>query len=229
LSQLALPLQLQDHAVFESFWPAGNQGLVAFLSELVAGGDTPGCWIWGKPTTGKSHLLQAVCAKLGDRSMYLPLRDFFASGGKILDGLASRHCVCLDDLDAVVGDPAWELALFTLFNQMRDNGALLVVTSTAPPRISGIGLADLQSRMSMLPVFQLQELSELDRSKALQLRARHRGLDLPADTASYLLARSRRDMASLYALLDRLDAEALRAQRRLTIPFVRSVVGDIVD
>jgi hypothetical protein len=36
-------------------------------------------------------------------------------------------------------------------------------------------------------------------------------------------------MASLYALLDRLDAEALRAQRRLTIPFVRSVVGDIVD
>jgi hypothetical protein len=31
-------------------------------------------------------------------------------------------------------------------------------------------------------------------------------------------------MASLYALLDQLDAEALRTQRRLTIPFVRGVI-----
>jgi hypothetical protein len=31
-------------------------------------------------------------------------------------------------------------------------------------------------------------------------------------------------MASLYALLDKLDLEALRAQRRLTIPFVKDVL-----
>ena len=44
------------------------------------------------------------------------------------------------------------------------------------------------------------------------------------ETARYLLKRSRRDMASLYGLLDKLDLEALRAQRRLTIPFVRDVL-----
>ena len=59
---------------------------------------------------------------------------------------------------------------------------------------------------------------------ALQLRARHRGLDLPADTARFMLNRSRRDMASLYQLLDKLDLEALRAKRRLTIPFVSEVL-----
>ena len=32
-------------------------------------------------------------------------------------------------------------------------------------------------------------------------------------------------MASLYLARDRLDAEALKAQRRLTIPFVREVLG----
>jgi DnaA family protein len=67
-------------------------------------------------------------------------------------------------------------------------------------------------------------LTEDDRLQALQLRARHRGLELPAETASYLMSRTRRDMASLYELLDRLDAEALRTQRRLTIPFVRGVI-----
>ena len=48
--------------------------------------------------------------------------------------------------------------------------------------------------------------------------------ELPADTARFLMARSRRDMRSLYELLDKLDLEALRAQRRLTIPFVRDVL-----
>jgi hypothetical protein len=31
-------------------------------------------------------------------------------------------------------------------------------------------------------------------------------------------------MASLYSLLDKLDGEAMRAQRRLTVPFVRGVL-----
>jgi DnaA family protein len=67
-------------------------------------------------------------------------------------------------------------------------------------------------------------LDEHAREAALKLRARHRGLELPGDTARYLLKRSRRDMASLYELLDKLDLEALRAKRRLTIPFVREVL-----
>jgi DnaA family protein len=116
------------------------------------------------------------------------------------------------------------MALFTLFNQVTDHGGLLLVTSSAAPRETALQLADLRSRMSLLPVFQLQQLKEEDRLLALQLRARHRGLDLPADTASYLMSRTKRDMSSLYELLDRLDAEALRTQRRLTIPFVRSVI-----
>ena len=66
---------------------------------------------------------------------------------------------------------------------------------------------------------------EADRAAALQLRAGHRGLDLPDETALYLLRRMPRDMASLYALLDRLDLEALRAKRRLTVPFVRDVLN----
>jgi DnaA family protein len=50
---------------------------------------------------------------------------------------------------------------------------------------------------------------------------------LPDDAARYLVTRSRRDMASLYKLLDTLDQEALRAQRRLTVPFVRDVLKEI--
>jgi len=47
---------------------------------------------------------------------------------------------------------------------------------------------------------------------------------LPQETANYLLTRSKRDMTSLYTLFDKLDLEALKAKRRLTIPFVKTVL-----
>ena len=224
MTQLVLPLQLADHAVFASFLDHGNETLVSTLASLPSGDAGQGCWLWGAPATGKTHLLQAVCDKAGDRSVYLPLAMLASAGPDILEGLASRALICIDDIDEVVGQDSWEIALFNLFNELQESGGQLIVAASAAPRECGIILADLASRMSRLPVFQIRALDEQQRAAALQLRARHRGLELPDDTAAYMLKRSRRDMASLYGLLDRLDLEALRAQRRLTIPFVRDVL-----
>jgi DnaA family protein len=224
VSQLALPLRLADHAVFASFFAAGNEALVATLQSLAEGGPGPGCWLWGARATGKTHLLQAACARAGDRSAYIPLRELAAAGPRSVDGLARRDLVCIDDIDTVAGNAAWEEALFVMYNQIAEAEGCLVVAAATAPRATRFALPDLQSRLSRLPIFKLQALDEDQRAEALQLRARHRGLSLPDDTARYLLSRSRRDMASLYGWLDRLDAEALRAQRRLTIPFVREVM-----
>lgn len=229
MSQLALPLQLADHAVFTSFLPDGNETLVATLQELASGGDGHGCWLWGANATGKTHLLQAVCDVAGDRSAYIPLSLFDSAGADILDGLASRELVCIDDIDCVVGDDLWESALFDLCNQVFDAGGQLVVSAGSSPRECAIVLADLASRLSRLPVFQVRALDENALIAALQLRSRHRGLELPDVAARYLLKRSRRDMASLYELLDRLDVAALRAKRRLTLPFVRDVLEGVID
>lgn len=227
MSQLALPLQLADHAVFASFLNSGNETLVATLSGIAAGGEGHGCWLWGAPSTGKTHLLQAVCDTAGDRAAYVPLTMFIDTGPEILEGLASRELICIDDVELVAGQSAWETALFNLANQVFDAGAQLIISAASAPRECAIELADLQSRFAKLPVFQLHALDEEERARALQLRSKHRGLELPDDTARYLLKRSRRDMASLYGVLDRLDGEALRAKRRLTIPFVRGVLeGD---
>ena len=227
MSQLALPLRLADHAVFASFLDSGNETLVATLKSAADGRYSQGCWLWGAPATGKTHLLQAVCDRAGDRSIYLPMGTLSAAGPGILEGLGDREVVCIDDVDRIAGSDAWELALFNLFNDLDLNDGQLVVSADAAPRECGFELADLASRMTRLPVFQLQALDEGRLAAALQLRAGHRGLELPDETAAFLLKRSRRDMASLYELLDKLDLEALRAKRRLTVPFVRSVLrGD---
>ena len=224
MSQLALPLQLADHAVFASFFDAGNESLVATLNAVTEGADGPGCWLWGEPATGKTHLLQAVCERAGDRAAYLPMSMLAAAGPEILDGLGSRDIVCIDDIDEVLGKPGWEGALFGLCNELFDAGAQLIVSASSSPREAGINLADLGSRFRRLVVFKVRALDDDQCVHALQLRSNHRGLDLPDETANYLMKRSRRDMASLYELLDRLDAAALQAKRRLTVPFVREVL-----
>ena len=227
MSQLALPLHLADHAVFASFLPNGNEEVVAVLSDIATPNGTSGCWLWGAAASGKTHLLQAVCERAGDRSVYVPLSELADAGPDLIDGLESRELVCIDDLHMVAGRAAWERALFKLYNDLIASGGQLVVAATMAPRECPVQLPDLASRLSALPTYTVQSLADTDRAKALQLRAIHRGLELPDETASYLITRSRRDMASLYKLLDTLDQEALRAQRRLTVPFVREVLQQI--
>jgi len=99
MSQLALPLQLADHAVFASFLDSGNETLVATLCDIAAGGEGHGCWLWGATATGKTHLLQAVCDAAGDRAIYVPLSMLADAGPEILEGLASRDLICIDDVD----------------------------------------------------------------------------------------------------------------------------------
>jgi len=60
---------------------------------------------------------------------------------------------------------------------------------------------------------------------ALRLRAQQRGFELPDETARYLQRRLPRDLRSLFAVLDELDAAALAAQRRLTVPFIKDVLA----
>ena len=225
MTQMALPLRLADHAVFESYLPGENDALVAALRELATADAGHGYWLWGPAASGKTHLLQATCEKAGDQAVYLPLRMLAAGSPEILDGLASRALICIDDIDSVAGDPAWEQALFGLCNEVLDADRSLVVSASMTSRECPIGLPDLQSRLARLATFQVHTLSDENRIRALQLRAELRGLDLPDDTAQFLLKRSRRDMASLYELLDKLDLEALRAKRRLTIPFVKQVLS----
>jgi DnaA family protein len=82
------------------------------------------------------------------------------------------------------------------------------------------------SRFAASAIFQLRVLDEAEQREALKLRAQVRGLDLPEETARYLQRRFPRDMRTLYELLDTLDEAAIIAQRRLTVPFIRSVLQE---
>jgi len=227
MQQMPLEIRLADHALFSNFLAAGNELVVHALRQAASLGGTPVLWLWGPAESGRTHLLQACSADAdehGRRSAYLPLRRALALPAAALDGLGDFAVVALDDIDAVAGDAAFERAVFALFEQLRQSGGCLVVSAVAPPGEVQFGLPDLASRLKSGGVYRLQPLDDAGRLAALQIRARFRGFDLPDDTGRYLLSRTARGPASLFRLLDTLDRAALVAQKRLTIPFVRSVL-----
>jgi DnaA family protein len=100
----------------------------------------------------------------------------------------------------------------------------LIFAAAAPPGALPWVLGDWRSRAAACIVYQLRELDDAARIDALRMRALQRGLQLPPETADYLLRRMPRDLTSLLALLDDLDEASLAAQRRLTIPFIRAAL-----
>jgi DnaA family protein len=226
MQQLPLGVRLPDRAVFASFLPARNQHAVEHLRQAAAARLAGTTWLCGPHGAGKTHLLQAVCAQAGTvmTAGYVPLQELARLGVEVLDGLRQLDCLCLDDVDAVVGQMDWERALFGVFREIEDSGGRLIVAAQTPPALLQWALPDLGSRLAASAVFQLRVLDELEQQAALQLRARLRGFELPEETSRWLQRRYPRDMRKLYELLDTLDDASLVAQRRLTVPFIRQVL-----
>jgi DnaA-homolog protein len=224
MKQLALGVRLRAGAVFDSFWPGPNGEIVGALRRP---GAAP-LWLWGTSGSGKTHLLQAVCAAAGAArpaaaAAYFPLAGS-ALPPEALAGFEHTQVLCVDDVDAVAGDSAWEQALFGLFNAASELRTRLIFAAAAPPRQARWRLDDWGSRAAACVVYQLRELDDEGRMEALRLRAAQRGLQLPQETTEYLLRRMPRDMRSLFDMLDQLDEASLAAQRRLTIPFIRDQI-----
>lgn len=226
MRQIPLSLRLPDRAVFASFLPARNAEALEHARRLASAQVSGLAWLCGPGGSGKTHLLQAICAAASERMRagYLPLAEVAQLGVGVLDGMPQLECLCLDDIDQVAGRADWERAIFGLLRELEDSGGRLIASAQAPPALVNWTLADLGSRCTAGAVFQLRVLDESEQQAALQLRARLRGFELPAETSQWLQRRFPRDMRRLYELLDTLDEAALAAQRRLTIPFIREVL-----
>lgn len=227
--QLTLGIALREVASFTNFVGGCNREALETLQQAVANGEPAAFYLWGESGAGASHLLQAICRAFTQRSepaAYLPLTQLRGVPAAALTGMEQLAAVCIDDIDVICGDATWEEAIFHLFNRVRDAGGMLVIAGHAPPAHVGLRLADLRSRLGAMIGFHLHALDDDSKMHAMQLRARHRGMELPDDVAAFLLRHYRRDTKSLFALLDRLDETSLIAQRRLTIPFVKTVIDD---
>lgn len=233
-TQFTLAVTLPDDETLHSFYGADSSPAVAYIRQYLqpetanSGKPQPPVFVFGASGSGKSHLLYAACVQaqeLGLTSQLLALDEFAQYSPRMLDNLEQLDLVCLDNIGAVAGDSHWQVALFDLYNRLAEHGKKLIIVAEDQPTALGFTLPDLVSRLQACTVFQLRLLSDDDKQKLLQQKARVRGLDLPDEVARYLLNRQHRDIRALVDTLDILDKASMVHQRRLTIPFVKDVLN----
>ncbi len=227
IHQLTLGVGLKDEATFQNYFAGKNTLLVEELKKSAAGSGERVIYFFGNSGQGHTHLLQACCHAANQQalsSVYIPLENLMDFSPDIFEGLESLDLICIDDVHMISGKSAWEEAFFHVYNRIHDAGGRLIMTANVAPKSLGLVLPDVVSRLSWGMVFQLQSLTDDEKLRILIQRAERRGMMLSDEVGKFILRHCPRRMSTLFSALDALDKVSLAAQRKLTIPFVKSVL-----
>lgn len=220
MSQLLLDIAPVWQPTLDNFVVGRNLELLSVLRHALAGSSSErSFYLWGEAGSGRSHLLQACVRAAADAQ-----RSAVYAQGSVprmaSEGLA--EVVAVDDVERL--DDAAQIELFDLYNRMRDSGGMLLVSGTQAPLHLGLR-DDLRTRLGWGLVYQVQGLSDEEKSQALAQHAQSRGFLLPPEVTQYLLRHGRRDLPSLMAALDALDEHSLRLHRAPSVPLLKKILN----
>jgi DnaA-homolog protein len=220
-NQLVLDLSLRVQPTLDNFVVGRNMELIHVLRGMLATQPQERfVYIWGSPGSGRSHLLKAMVDAFRHRHSSAA---YFRGGrdNEMPSGYENSGALAVDDVERLSGNA--QIALFNLYNQMREGRGSLLVSGTVPPAQLKLR-EDLVTRLGWGLVFQVHGLNDEEKTQALRTHAMNRGFELPHDAAVYLLSHGRRDMPSLLAVLDTLDNYSLQTKRPVTLPLLREIM-----
>jgi DnaA family protein len=220
-NQLVLDLSLHAQPTLDNFIVGRNSELIQVLREMLAAKPQERfVYLWGSPGSGRSHLLKAMV----DASRQQHLSASYIRCGQDTEfapGLDPLDVVAVDDVERLSGNA--QIALFNLYNHIREGAGMLLVSGALPPAQLKLR-EDLITRLSWGLVFQVHGLNDEEKARALKSHAGSRGFELPQEVADYLLRHGRRDMPSLLAALDALDNYSMQTKRPVTLPLLREIM-----
>ncbi len=219
MRQIPLAIAPEAHPDFDNYVPGANGAALAHLRGLVW--PSAPVYLWGVASCGKTHLLQALAARVqaaGHQVAWFdaaePLPWVLSPGWALV---VVDRCESLDD--------AAQRAAFALFEDATAHGVQWAAAGRLPPVDLPVR-EDLRTRLAWGHVFALQPLADAETRAALRREADRRGIFLSDEVMDYVLTRFERDLSHLMALLDRLDEFGLARGRRITVPLVRQMFDE---
>ena len=174
-------------------------------------------WVHGAKGVGKTHLATRISAEFG--MSYYNCREIPKSRvNSFLESVGVNQAVVLDGFDAWLGDPEIEEFLFSWWKQKE---ACSLIIARASPRLDGLfALPDLASRAVSGMVLSMIGLNDFLLVELFNCQVQEHELDLSPEVLKFLIPRLPRNPALITDLVDSMDRESLRDQRKITIPWV---------
>ena len=223
--QLALDLPFATGRGLADFLPAPCN--CAALDAVLRWPDWPApvLVLSGPPASGKTHLAR-IWAERAD-ALVLCRADLADPGRALRRAAAAEAVACLvDDADAVATDDDGEALLFHLHNAVVGRGGSLLLTAALPPAAWPLRLPDLRSRLRAAWPVRIEPPDDTLLAALLVKQFADRQLRVEPAVIGYLVPRLERSFAATREVVDAVDRAALREQRPVTLPLVRSILRD---
>jgi len=168
---------------------------------------------------GKSHLTHVWASETGARIVFAS--ELFEMK---LDILACKP-IAVEDVDVIYNDILCQTALFHLHNLLQSAGIPLLMTGIQSPRLWGLSLPDLQSRVDETHHASLEAPDDTLLSAVLAKLFVDRQLKSKADVIPYLITHMERSFAAAHQIVDALDTVSLERQK----PITRKLAAELLD
>lgn len=212
--QLPLDLKRPDDWSREAFLVGGcNETALAWVERWP---DWPQSTLalYGPSGSGKTHLCH-IAAQLSGAIITsfdaLDAHDWRTHSHVIIDGGALRA--------------GGEKQLFHVINWVRENGGSLLIAAQTPPSVWPITLNDTRSRLNAMVAAEITEPGDVLLSQLLVKRFSDMGVMPSPDVTTFLEKRVGRSFREIGDAVYTLNQAALAQKSRITVPFVKRVMG----
>lgn len=239
-SRVVLNHQLNSALSFSNFITAKSNRFAYSLALDVA--DSPAedynpLYIFSKPSSGKTHLLNAIGNKVLTNN---PLAKVIYTS---LDQLSSEFSIArknrkinkfrqdyrnleillIDDIHLLTGREKLQKELITIFNYYYESKKQIVVAGKLPPGQIRNLLPELRSRLEWGLLSELQIPDHKTRMKIIKKKAKEEEIPVPDDVA-FFLAKSTNDLKTLSNHLISLGVYSSLNKRDINISTIKSII-----
>lgn len=243
-------MPLSTRYTFDNFVVgAGNQFAHAAslsVAEHPAGRYNP-LFIYGGSGLGKTHLLHAIGHVVASRAAvgggevrlcYVPSQRFMEEmiesiTNQQVTGFRERYrkvdLLMIDDVHGLAGKERTQEEFFHTFNTLYDAHKQIVLTSDRLPKDIKTLEHRLRSRFECGLIVDIQPPDLETKVAIIRKKAASLKVKVPDDAALFIAERVTSSVRELEGCLNRVAAQAAFRGNRITVPFVREVLRDILN
>ncbi len=176
----------------------------------------------GPPASGKTHLVRVWQGRSGAIAL-----DPENLGIEVIDRLPASMPVAVEDADRAGYD---EKSLFHLLNLAREKRLFVLLTSRSSANRWEVGLPDLASRLSAVPVTEIGVPDEALLRTVMLKHFADRQLDIDPKVLEFMAVRIDRSLEAAAAAVEAVDRVALRSGRKISRQLVTETLeGEVSD
>lgn len=238
--------QLNSKYTFENYCGSMSNKLPVSIGKAIA--SDPNCktfnplFIFGPTGVGKTHLIQAIGAKIKEnnprcRVLYVPARIFESQyttavpNKKVNDFInfyQSIDVLIIDDIQEFAGKIGTQNTFFHIFNHLHQNQKQLILSSDCRPVDMDGMVPRLMSRFKWGMTVELYPPDYTLRRDVLNMKADQDGLSIPSEVLDYIATNVTDGVRELEGIVVSLLAHATMLNQEITLDLARAVLANAV-